>query len=161
MRAHVLFVCMLAAISAQPSSASTPPPPPPYVMAAGALLIAPGASNSRALMQIFADDLQATLDGRPLVTGKTAWLRWRESDGKQRFGRTIGYSMGPKGAGVLLVVEQYDHQDHASSLPPPGDARPVTRTTFYRFGTDGLIHRVEISEVDSFFALPRRRSVPQ
>jgi hypothetical protein len=54
-----------------------------------------------------------------------------------------------------LVLDQFDTRNNAVSTPESGDPRPSTRSTFYRFGSDGLIHGVDISEVDSFFTPAR------
>ncbi|KPF52172.1 hypothetical protein IP65_17365 [Novosphingobium sp. AAP1] len=103
------------------------------------------------IAKLFASDVVASINGQRIASGKAAWLKWWSNDRSHYYGKTLGTSMGWKGDGALLVLDQFDTQNNAVSTPESGDPRPTTRSTFYRFGPDRLIHAVDISEVDSFY----------
>ena len=134
-----------------PAVASAPPPPPPYVAAASDVLTDAVNKDQTKIAKLFAADVVATINGQRIASGKPAWLKWWFSDRSRYYGKTLGESMGWKGDGALLVLDEFDTQDNAISTPQNGDPRPSTRSTFYRFGSDGLIHEINISEVDSFY----------
>lgn len=131
--------------------ASAPPPPPPYVSSAGDVLTDAANKDQVKVARFFADDVVASINGQRIASGKATWLTWWSNDRSHYYGKTLGASMGWKGDGALLVLDEFDTQDNAVSTPESGDPRPSTRSTFYRFGSDGLIHAVDIREVDSFF----------
>lgn len=140
----------LAMLSA-PATASAPPPPPPYVASAGDVLTDAANKDEAKVARFFADDVVASINGQRIASGKADWLKWWSSDRSHYYGKTLGVSMGWKGDGALLVLDEFDTQNNAVGTPDMGDPRPSTRSTFYRFASDGLIHAIDISEVDSFF----------
>lgn len=132
--------------------ASVPPPPPFYVFFANQVLSNPKNKNKEHIAKLFADDVIANHNGERIASGKSAWLEWWSIDRSHYFGKTLGSSTGWREGGSLLLVEQFDTQDYASINPPPlGDPRPSTRSTLYRFSSDGLIHSIDIIEVNSFY----------
>ncbi len=133
------------------AAASTPPPPPPYVFSASDVLTNAVNKDQAKIAKFFADDVTASINGQRIATDKASWLKWWAHDRSHYFGKTVGYSMGQKGNGALLVLDQFDTQDYSTNPWPAGDPWPSTRSTFYRFGSDGLIHSVNINEVDSFY----------
>ena len=135
--------------------ASPPPPPPSYVFSARDVLIDAANKNETKIAIFFANDVTATLNGQSIAAGKVAWLKWWANDRSNYYGRTLGFSVGWKDNGVLLVLDQFDTQDNSAIPPPPADPRPSTRSTFYHFGSDGLIHSIAISEVNSFYESTR------
>lgn len=138
-----------------PAVASAPPPPPPYVAAAGDVLADAANKDQAKIARFFAGDVTVSVNGQRIASGKSAWLKWWSDDRAHYYGKTLGTSAGWKGEGALLVLDQFDTRNNAVSTPESGDPRPSTRSTFYRFGSDGLIHGVDISEVDSFFTPAR------
>lgn len=157
MRPNDLRLACLLSVAMLPGSAtaSPPAPPPPYVVAAGAVLMDAANKDSAKLAPFIAPDISASLNGERVATGRAAWLSWWSKDRAQYFGRTIGSSMGWNGDGALLILDTFDRQDNAATPPPAGDPRFATRSTFYRFGPDGLVHAIAISEVDSFYTTTR------
>ncbi len=146
--------CTVIALFVAPkigAMATPPPPPPSYLFSARNVLISDVSKDQAKIASFFADDVTASLNGQSIASGKAAWLNWWANDRSHYYGRTLGSSMGWKDGGVLLVLDQFDTQDNSTSPAPPGDPRPSTRSTFYHFGTDGLIDSVAISEVNSFF----------
>jgi hypothetical protein len=141
---------LTAAIMSSPTKASPPPPPPEYVYEASNVLKDATNKEQTSIAPLFANDVAASLNGKSIASNKDSWLQWWAEDRAHYYGRTLGYSMGWKDDGVLLVLDEYDTQDNASKPPPPGDPRPSTRSTLYHFGSDGLIHSVFISEVNSY-----------
>ncbi|USI72935.1 hypothetical protein [Sphingomonas morindae] len=145
----------LVSVPAASAMASPPPPPPSYVFSARELLSDAANKDQAKIAAFFANDVSATVNGQPIAQGKSAWLSWWGKDRSNYYGRTLGWSMGWKDNGVLLILDQFDTQDNSTNPPPPGDPRPSTRSTLYHFGTDGLIHSVAISEVNSFYSPAR------
>jgi hypothetical protein len=142
---------LAATCLAGPATSSLPPPPQDYVWEASKTLTDATVKDQAAIEPLFADDVVASLNGQRIASGKEAWLKWWSDDRSHFYGATRGYSMGRKGDGVLLVVDQHDVRDNYTSPPPPGDPRWTTRSTLFIFGPDRMIHAVVIAEVDSFF----------
>jgi len=138
-------------------AASTLPPPPAVVFAASDVLIDAANKDQAKVAKFFADDVIASVNGKRIALGKAAWLKWWTADRSHYFGRTVGYSIGRQGDGALLVLDQFDTQDNYTSPPPAGDSRLSTRSTFYGFGPDHLIHLINISEVDSFYTVAAQK----
>lgn len=147
--ASLLSVTMLS----DPVAASAPPPPPPYVSSASTVLTDAANRDQSKIAKLFADDVVVSINAQRVASGKAAWLKWWTSDRAHYYGRTLGSSAGWKGDGALLVLDEFDTQNNAISTPESGDPRPSTRSNLYLFGSDGLIHSVNISEVDSFYTV--------
>lgn len=145
--ASVLSMTMLSTSAV----ASAPPPPPAYVSSASDVLTDAANKDQAKVAKLFAGDVVASINGQRIASGKAAWLKWWSNDRSHYYGKTLGASMGWKGDGALLVLDEFDTQNNAVSTPENGDPRPSTRSTFYRFGSDGLIHAVDVNEVDSFY----------
>jgi len=147
LRSVVAFSLMASAI---PAASSSLPPPPEYAWSASKILADASIKDQARVAPLFAEDVQVTKDGKPLAAKKAEWMSFWFKDRKRFFGKTVLYSMGRRDAGVLLVLDQFDTRDDFTNPPPPGEAQWSTRSTLYAFGPDGLVHSVQISEVDSF-----------
>jgi hypothetical protein len=151
------FLIALALFAfASPASASPPPPPPEFVGKAAAILIEDvKAGGFERFADLFADDVAAFHNGRPIATGKAAWLAYVRSRIGRFERRLAAYSLASMpsegSSGDLLVI------DEVQPVAPPGmiaDARWGTRATLYQFGQDQRIHAVRIVEADGFLRVP-------
>ena len=133
--------------------AAPPPAPPAYVYDARKALTATANSNAAALALLFSDDVAVSENGKPIATGKDAWLKLLIADMQNRSRRVVLYN---EGAGDLLIVDAYDTVDR-TSLPSNfiADPRMAVRSTLYQFGADHLIHVVRISSAAGFWSVPR------
>jgi hypothetical protein len=149
--AALLFLTTLSG----PAMASVPPPPPEYVFDASAVLADAANKDQAKIARFFAEDVTMRINGRRIASGKAAWLKWWTDDRSHYYGKTVGYSMGWKEDGSLLILDQFDTRDNFTSPPPPGGPRFSTRSTLCLFGADGLIHSIDISEAGSYFVIAK------
>jgi hypothetical protein len=151
---------LLVLIAATPSWAAPPPPPPAHVWDAGKILAEPADQDPARRAALFADDVVAFENGREVAADKAGWLTWWSASLAHYNGRTLGYSESSGGHGdpngELLVVDTFDTVDR-TTLPPNviADSRMATRSTFYQFGPDHLVHVVRMTEAQGYWMTPR------
>jgi hypothetical protein len=148
---------MIALVLAMPAAAAPPPPPQEHVDDAAQILAA--SQQSAKFASLFADDVTAVENGRIVANGKAAWLKWHATSAAQK-ALILGYSESSAGygsaAGDLLVLDTFDTVDR-TKLPPGflADPRMATRSTFYQFGPDHLIHVVRMERTGGFWRKPQ------
>lgn len=150
----LVFACSFVGVGS-PVMSSPPPPPPEWVWNAGKTLTDASMDDWNKIDALFANDIVVNENGHRVADGKGNWRNLWSKARSHYYGRTLGYSMGWKDFGSLLVFDEYDSANYNAGPPPAGDPRPSTRSILYKFGSDHLIHSVEIANVDAFFMRPK------
>ncbi|WCM25911.1 hypothetical protein NDN01_18035 [Sphingomonas sp. QA11] len=147
------FIGVVVFAAASAASAGPLPPPPPYVSAATKTIMSL-PPESDAYRNLFASDLTVEENGVLIGQGVDKWISMQS--GCAHKPNVLGYSSGWKGdLGTLLIIDTFDSV-RRDNLPATmiADPRPVTRSTFYQFGADEKIHRINVSSVMSFWRKP-------
>jgi hypothetical protein len=155
-RAFRLVVFGVATSVATASYGAPPPPPPAFIDGIARQLVAtPSSGNFDGYAALLGSDLEVTLNGKRVASGKPAWLAIE----RQRLGKVDRFVYGyAEGRDNVLIMDRFD--DRSDEHCPSGsgcvfDPRWHARAVRYDIGADHLIHAIHILDTDSVFQTPR------